>query len=201
MNNDFYELRLYRVESGRMRDMATRWHEELAGLFAHHGVAPVGAWQALSGPNLPLFVYLMHWPDWMTRQTAWAGFYADPRWAEARARTNAGSELVERYTLDFLQGILPWSDAAAGPYVELRQISVRIGASAEARALVREKLADQISQHGGTILGALEHLTGADLPGMTMWISWPDDTHARVADPLFESPPLGRATHYQLAQI
>lgn len=199
--NSFYELRMYRVEPGRIQDMASRWHEDLSVLFKRHGVKPVGAWQALTGPDLPLFVYLMPWPDYASRQAAWAGFYGDPQWPEARMRTNAGSELVERFDLNFLQEILPWSEPGGHAYTELRIINVRIGAGAAARAAVKERIAGEVGQLGGRILAALEFMTGADLPAIAVLVNWPDAEQARKADPLFQVQPLEKATIYQLAQI
>lgn len=202
MSNDFYELRLYQVEPGRMPDMASRWQGGLATLFNRHGVSALGAWQAVTGPALPLFVYLMHWPELATRQRAWAGFYGDPEWADVRERTNAGSELVERYDLNFLQGISHWTQPGdAQPYLEMRLVNIAIGQSAAARARVHETLAPEIAKRGGNLVAALEHMTGLDLPAIALFVAWPDATHALAANPLFEEQPLNRATHYQLKQI
>lgn len=200
MGNAFYELRLYRVERGRMAHMRERWRNDLARLFERHGVAPLGAWEATSGPQLPLFVYLMHWPDWAARQRAWEGFYADPQWAEARARTNAGSELVEGFELNFLSEILPWHSAPETADVELWLPEVDIGRGVAARALIEKELPAAAAQSGGQVLGAMEFLTGERLPKVAVFLHAGEDRGQSVAAVL-ECAPLGRAVRYGLKRI
>jgi hypothetical protein len=201
MSNDFYELRLYRVERGRMQDMQARWQQDLAKLFARHGVRPLGAWQAMTGPELPLFVYLMHWPDWQTREAAWGGFYADPEWAEARTRTNRGTELVEGYTLNFLRGILPWNTQATPDHVELWLSQIDIGQSAAAHHAITQSLPEQMEAVGGAVLGAMEFMTGSQLPQAALMLSWPQAHGDPTIEQRLQQAPLGRATRYRLVAL
>jgi len=184
-----------------MGDMRNRWHHHLTPLFLRHAIAPIGAWQAICGPDLPLFVYLMRWPDWPARQNAWDGFYADPQWAEVREETNAGSELVERYDLNFLREIVPWAGARSVPYIELWLSQIDIGASVTARNFLRDDVKDAVTASGGVMLGAMEYLTGSSLPGAAVVLGWPDAATARSVDEMLQRAPLGRSNRYQLKAV
>lgn len=203
ISSQFYELRLYQVERGRMNDMIARRKDALQTLFQRHGIAPLGNWYTSMGRNSPLFVYLMRWPDWETRQKAWAGFYSDPEWWAARESTNAGSELVERYELNFLKEIHPW---VAHPDVsrltlELHITKIDIGRSAAAEALVKNDLNARLATHGGQVLGAFEYLTGDDLPRAALFVGWDNATKAESMQHLLEAAPFNRSDRYRLTHI
>ena len=203
ISSQFYELRLYQVERGRMNDMIARRKDALQTLFKRHGIAPLGNWYTSMGRNSPLFVYLMRWPDWETRQKAWAGFYSDPEWWAARESTNAGSELVERYELNFLKEIHPWvahSDVSRLTF-ELHITKIDIGRSAAAEALVKNDLNARLATHGGQVLGAFEYLTGDDLPRAALFVGWDNATQAEVMQHLLETAPLNRSDRYRLTHI
>lgn len=200
MRSAFYELRMYRVERGRMAHMRERWCNDLGRLFERHGVTPLGAWEAASGPQLPLFVYLMHWPDWATRQRAWEGFYADPQWAEARARTNAGSELVEGFELNFLSEILPWRAVPEAADVYLWLPEVDIGRGVAARDLITRELPAAAAESGCQVLGAMEFLTGERLPKVAVFLH-PGAGRGKGVEAVLECAPLGRAVRYGLKRI
>lgn len=202
MNPAFCELRLYQVAPGRMDDMVDRLRGPLQILFARHGIRPVASWHTVSGPDHPVFIYLMNWASLDERSRAWGGFYADPEWQEARERTNRGSELVERYALNFLRPIqaMAADDVAAHGTHELLLPEIAIGKSARAQEEVSH-LAAALSRIGARLLGAYECMTGDDLPRAALFVSWPDDATRRVHASLFERHPLGRAQRYQLERL
>lgn len=199
----FAELRLYEVAPGRMDDMLARYRGPLRELFARHGIEVAGAWHADFGPRAPLFIYLMHWPSLEARSQAWGGFYADPQWARVRNETNAGSELVERYDLNFLSPITPLSIDTLEPMqeLELHLCQVSIGASAAARQWLQAQAPLVLRASGGQLLGAYECMTGNDLPSACAFVGWRDTQARRNASSVLSVAPLGRADRYALQRV
>lgn len=158
----FFELRSYRIERGRTADMRARVEQHLRDLFKVHDIPLVAGWDT-DRPGAEEFVYLVKWDSWQCRLNGWGGFYADPRWHAARAQTNAGSELVERMDVRFLQ---PFLCAATRPAGDSRLVflRVKIGQMQAARQLLVGELATAAAQRGATIVAALEVMAGNDLP-------------------------------------
>src|SRR3954470_16427289 len=102
MPDTLYEMRSYRVADGRMADELARGlacilpvGEGGSGLFdRYHIPRPVGLWRALSGPRMPAVIFLYRWESVAQRAQAFETFYDDPDWNMMRARSNAGSEIV-----------------------------------------------------------------------------------------------------------
>jgi hypothetical protein len=200
VDTSFSELRLYEVEPGRMDDMVARYHGPLQVLFGRHGIRPAAAWRSSGGPRSPLFVYLMHWRSLEERTAAWNGFYADPEWARVRTETNRGSELVERYDLNFLREIVPLTPGEARE-IELYTARVRIGAGGPARTWIQDEAPAVLQFSRARLLGAYEHLTGNDLPRVSLFLSWNDDEARRQALQALEVAPLERADRYSLIHL
>lgn len=178
-DDPIYELRLYSVEPGRIRDMERRVQQELNTLFPRHGVRPLGAWSLVAGPAAPLFVYLTPWRHMQQRTNSWAGFYADPKWAEVRTRTNAGSELVERYDILFLRALIDWQEPVSGghesagaPLVEMVIQSVAVGRSAAVREEVMNLTVPALRAAGATVYGVFDVMSGRPLPCSVFFIGW-----------------------------
>ncbi len=200
MAETFFELRLYEVEPGRMRDMVTRFEGPLQGLFRTHGIRVIGAWHTTAGPRSPLFVYLMQWDSMHARDQAWGGFYADPQWHQVRTDTNRGSELVERYDLNFLKEVLPWRGVALcdDGCLELYMPRVAVGCGTQARQLMAEQAAALLQPYGATVVAAYECMTGDDLPRACLLLSWPSHEQRQAGLACLEQPPLGRADRHLL---
>ena len=199
----FAELRLYEVAPGRMDDMLARYRGPLRELFARHGIEVAGAWHAQFGPRAPMFIYLMHWPSLEARAQAWGGFYADPQWSRVRAETNRGSELVERYDLNFLSSItqLASDPAITSQELELHICKVSIGAGAAARQWLQEQAPSVLKASGGQLLGAYECMTGDDLPRACVFVGWSDAQSRLGASAALAIVPLGRADRYVLQPV
>ncbi|WP_050460640.1 NIPSNAP family protein [Herbaspirillum autotrophicum] len=216
-DDPFYELRFYRVASGRQRDMDARVRNDLRPLFGRHQVRPAAAWNVSFGSGAPLFVYLTPWHNMQQRTKSWAGFYADPGWAEARTRTNAGSELVESYDIWFLRAILDWN---AGPSAVARTVSatppataemmvrsIAVGQSAAARSEIIDTVIPLLQQGGAIVHGVFDVMSGCSLPAIVLFVDWADMAQrtavlARLDDRIVTAhtsngaPLLGRADHY-----
>lgn len=188
----FHELRLYYVAPGRIDDMEARAENDLRGLFARHGVHPLGMWSVVAGPTVPVLAYLTPWQSMPQRTKSWAGFYADPEWASARTRTNAGGELVERYEVLLLRSVIDWQpftvpDDHVGrvPVVEMVIQSVAVGRAADVRTALLEQKLPALRAAGATVHGVFDIMSGRMLPSIVYIISWPggDKRFADVVQP------------------
>ena len=79
-----FELRIYTMREGSAIDvMHTRFRRHADAIFKRVGIAVIGYWQPVAKPDR--LVYLLAFKDAAARDAAWAAFYADPEWAQARA--------------------------------------------------------------------------------------------------------------------
>lgn len=175
-----YELRLYTVMPGRMADNHNRFERHLPALFERHGIANVGRWTAISGPNAPMFIYMMAYHDLAERERQWAEFYGDEEWWSIRARTNGAEQMVERFDLFFLKPNVIWfADPARandrlGGIHELLIAEIALGHQAEANAILSETLIPLVERRGGCIMMVADLISGVALPKTAMMVAWPD---------------------------
>ncbi|MDR5654808.1 NIPSNAP family protein [Ruixingdingia sedimenti] len=223
-NPGFHELRIYKIEPGRLQDMVGRFRGGLSWLFPRHGVNVVGGWSTLVGPENAHFVYLMHWQSFEERMAAFAAFAADPDWHRVRAETNAGSEFLEEFEIHFLhpfvsnglERALPFD--RAGAVHELTIYPGKTGMAGPIRARLNEHELPLRERQGARTLGAFDALTGPRLPTAFSLVEWPDLAawQQAQADPAAERAliervaaekaqhgrqALGRTTRYVLAPV
>lgn len=172
-----HELRLYRIEPGRMQDIVGRWQNDLKTLFPRHGIRPIGTWSAFAGAKAPLFVYLMRWRNMQQRTKAFADFVADPAWAEARNRTNAGTELVERYEILFLRAVQAWQEPSAEqagetPVFELILQEVAQGQGGAVRNAMIDSATSAWKEAGASVCGVFDIMSGYALPAAAFVVAW-----------------------------
>lgn len=179
-DDPIYELRLYQVAPGRMRHMEARVQQDLSTIFPRHGIRPVGGWRVVAGPNAPLYIYLTPFRHMQQRTEAWAGFYADPAWAECRNRTNGGSELVQRYDILLLRAIAGWDNEAAvadgepAPLMEMVMQQVAVGQTMAVRAELLEGSLPVLREAGATVHGVFEVMSGGAMPAVVTFVGWRD---------------------------
>lgn len=175
-----YELRFYHVAPGRMPDVHDRFRSHLPALLNRHGIDPIGLWTVRAGGGMPMFVYMVAFEDLAARERAWAGFYSDRDWPRIRSATNAGSEMVERYTLMFLRPNAALTDRAADLLAkqetvhELLMQQVAIGQTREIESYLRETYLPAIERAGGRAVLVADVLSGVNLPQLVIMTEWPN---------------------------
>jgi hypothetical protein len=175
-----YELRLYKVAPGRMRHMQARVQQDLCAIFPRHGIRPLDGWRVVAGPNAPLYIYLTPFRHMQERNDAWAGFYADPAWAECRTRTNDGSELVQRFDILMLRAVSAWtgtpaaSGDAAAPLMEMIMQEAAVGQTMAVRAELIEHTLPALRAAGASVDGVFEVISGGAMPAVVLFIGWRD---------------------------
>lgn len=161
--DEFFELRNYAVERGRIADMRARVRNHLVPLFATHGIDVVQYWDGGTAAQ-PVFVYLVRWADWATRTRNWNAFYADPQWHQARASTNAGSELVESVENMLLRRFHAEPGVAACKQRLLLSLKVAVSRTGDAQRLLCEQIIPEARRQGVIICEAYEVAIGSGLP-------------------------------------
>lgn len=212
MTGMLYETRLYAIPPGRIADIERRMLGDVPPLFAEHGMRAIGHWTVLAGPDMPAFLYVLEWNDAAERDACWQSFYADPRWSDIRARTNAGSELVERYGLWLMKpnGALelsfpPSVVAAEGDIHEMLLHFVAIGQAGAIASHLREAVLPALAAAGGRVLAALDMIAGPVVPAVALFIAWPDFRSRNEGRRRMEEIPdghlLGRSDVYLLRPL
>ncbi len=78
-----YELRMYRTATGRVHDVANRMRDLIPPLFRKHGFpVPHGEWIVSAGAHMPMYVWLLSWPDSAKRAESFSSLYADEEWMD-----------------------------------------------------------------------------------------------------------------------
>jgi hypothetical protein len=183
----FFEFRFYECTSGRLAEETARMHEvAVAGddgpsLFDQYGIPrPLGAWTAVAGARLPLFGYILAWDSLDRRDVCFPGFWADPRWAAVRDRTDAGSPMVEHIE-NWLMGASPaWDRPSArplGPEFALHEMRIHHCLAGHAPAVSDYLATIELPQArimGAAVIGVFDVLIGPDMPAIVSFLAWPD---------------------------
>lgn len=87
-----YELRNYKATPGSIDKLHRRFEDHTLPLFHKHGIEVVGFWVAAEDSDR--IVYLVRFASEAARETAWAGFQADPDWHRIKAESEADGPIV-----------------------------------------------------------------------------------------------------------
>ena len=195
-----YELRLYTVVPGRLEDNLDRFENHLPRIMGRNGITNVGRWVAVAGPHAPMLIYMMVYDDLDQRERQWAGFYADDEWWALRKRTNAGSQMVDRFDLFFLKSNAVWAPSAnaepsarLGGMHELCFIEVALGHGADADTFLRDTYLPLVEREAGRVMMVSDFVTGVSLPRIALMVAWPDAGTRHVARRRIDGDPGLRA--------
>jgi len=99
-----YELRLYRVNEGKMDTLKARFGDHTDAIFRRHNMKGIGYWSPEDAPDSQnLFIYILEHPSRQEAEKNWAAFQADPEWQKVKAESEANGPLVDhidRYFMD-----------------------------------------------------------------------------------------------------
>ena len=90
-----YELRIYDIPAGRMKDINDRFANHTTRIWKRLGIRPVGFWENVIGPNNTL-TYMLAWESLAEREKKWDVFTHDPEWLKIAAETNKNGQIVLR---------------------------------------------------------------------------------------------------------
>jgi NIPSNAP len=95
-----YELRTYRCSGGRLKDLLARFEAPVLLIWRELNIRNVGFWTSegsIDGKSVDELVYLLRWDSDEERKTKMGSFLKDPRWIEARDKSEANGKLIESF--------------------------------------------------------------------------------------------------------
>ena len=99
-----YELRLYRVNEGKMDALIARFGDHTDAIFKRHNMKSIGFWRPQDAPySENLFVYILEHPSREEARRNWAEFQADPEWKRVKADSEINGALanhIDSYFMD-----------------------------------------------------------------------------------------------------
>lgn len=99
-----YELRMYRVNEGKMDALITRFGDHTDAIFKRHNMKSIGYWRPQDAPHSQdLFVYILEHPSREEATKNWAAFQADPEWQKVKADSEINGALanhIDSYFMD-----------------------------------------------------------------------------------------------------
>jgi hypothetical protein len=98
-----YELRTYHAAPGRRDDLETRFRDHTLGFFADHDIRVEGFFRPSDEGADYSLVYLLSYDDREAGTRQWAAFQADPRWQQAKAKSEENGPLVASIESVFLE--------------------------------------------------------------------------------------------------
>jgi NIPSNAP len=91
-----YEYRVYEASPGRMGDLQSRFREHTLGIFARHGIRPVGFFVPDIGDSSDRLIYILAFESLAHREQCWGSFRADTEWQQVRRESEGDGPLVAR---------------------------------------------------------------------------------------------------------
>ncbi len=199
-----YELRMYHTAPGRLDDVANRMRDLVPAVFAKHGFPfPLGQWRVTAGSKMPLYVWMVAWPDSETRARVFADLYADAEWIKIRNETNGPREMVLSYDISFMHdtpaGLAARrlhrdrSGQARGLH-ELRIHQIYPGRLVQANAALSTVDLPALKRAGATTLGVFEIQSGLVTPGFVHILEWENFEARQQGQAQYEADPEVRQT-------
>ncbi len=93
-----YELRIYRCNEGKLKNLDARFRDHTVGLFKKHGIENVAYWHPTDEPaKNDTLIYIIRHKSRDAAKTSWKAFGSDPEWQKvAKESQKDGKFLRER---------------------------------------------------------------------------------------------------------
>ncbi|MEX0772042.1 MAG: NIPSNAP family protein [Balneolales bacterium] len=150
--NNFYELRVYDAEPGKLDDLNARFRDHTVPLFEKHNMENIGYWIPIQNTENRLY-YILAYPSREAREASWEAFHSDPDWIEAKEASEVDGSLVASVqsiylnATDYSPEISP-SIAENPRTFELRTYTATPGNLDRLHARFRDHTIDLFSKHG-----------------------------------------------------
>jgi len=92
-----YELRIYDIPAGRMKDINDRFANHTTRIWKRLGIRPVAFWENIVGSSNTL-TYILAWENLAEREKKWDVFQSDPEWLKIVAETHKNGPIVLKVT-------------------------------------------------------------------------------------------------------
>lgn len=167
-----YELRVYHAEPGKLDDLLTRFRDHTVGLFKKAGITNVGYWVPVDNKD-KLLIYLLSYPDRVSRDASWEKFLADADWKKAYAASRKDGPLVAKIDQLFLTPTdyspgFGAADGGAERLFEMRTYTTPAGGLAAINTRFRDHTVALFAKHGITNLGYFNPVAGQPAADKTL---------------------------------
>ena len=88
-----YELRVYDIPAGRMKDINDRFANHTTRIWKRLGIRPVAFWENIIGPS-NILTYILAWESLAEREKKWTAFASDPEWIKIAEETSRNGPIV-----------------------------------------------------------------------------------------------------------
>ncbi len=92
-----YELRVYEIPPGRMKDINDRFANHTTRIWKRLGIKPVAFWENILGPS-NILTYILAWESLADREKKWTTFTSDPEWIKIAEETSRNGPIVLKTT-------------------------------------------------------------------------------------------------------
>jgi hypothetical protein len=97
-----YELRIYHMFPGKMKDINDRFANFTLRIFAKHGMRVTEFWED-TDPDHNRLYYVMEFPDRESRDRSFEAFRNDSEWQKVKEETERDNPIVEKVESIFLK--------------------------------------------------------------------------------------------------
>lgn len=200
--SDYFELRLYQMQPGRLPGFHPLMRDVALPLFARHAIpAPLAMWEGFAGSMAPLYAYIIPWASLDARMDAWRAFYADPDWRNALAESYATGQRVERSHVFILRPSPVWDGlrdpghgGAVGGLHEIAFHDVLNQDAGLAHASLARHDLPFLQRRGAHVLGVFATWFGTRANQAITITAWPDaQTHQAATRALFTDAAIAEA--------
>lgn len=158
----YFELRTYHSNEGKLDELHARFRDHTVALFEKHGMTNLVYWVPADNEANTL-VYLLGYPDEEARANSWKAFRDDPEWKAVYAESTKDGKLVAKVDSIFLTATdyspeFPTVSAKEPRLFEMRRYTTNPDKLAALDARFRDHTAGLFEKHGLTNL-AYFHLT------------------------------------------
>lgn len=99
--SNYYELRIYHCENGKLPDLLTRFRNHTTALFEKHGMQNIGYWTPTKENNKDLY-YILGYPSKEARDASWKAFMADPEWQSVMKKSEENGKIISSIESKFM---------------------------------------------------------------------------------------------------
>ena len=89
-----YELRIYYMHPGKMKNILDRFENVTMALFERHGIKVTDFWVSAQGDEI--LYYVCEFESAEEKAQKWSTFKDDPEWAAAKAKSEESGPIVSK---------------------------------------------------------------------------------------------------------
>ncbi len=148
----YFELRTYFANEGRLDELHARFRDHTVALFEKHGMTNLAYWTPRDNEENAL-VYLLGYPDKAAREKSWTAFREDPEWKSVYAESTKDGKLIAKVESLFLVPTdyspdFPTESAEEPRLFEMRRYITNPGKLDALDARFRDHTVELFEKHG-----------------------------------------------------